>query len=85
MTQPPPNNQRPTLRQILDAMTTEERAEAEANLDAYLRTVMNIFERICSDPVAYQQFLGLIGRTDVQNDQSVLPAADQLTTNPQQQ
>lgn len=64
-------------------MSPQGRAEAETNLDAYLEATLRIFERICNDPVAYQQFRTLTDHANARYDESVDPPGISLPTTPQ--
>jgi hypothetical protein len=49
----------PTLKELYPTLTDNQLKEAEENLDGYLEIVWRIYQRVSSDPEAYEKFKAL--------------------------
>lgn len=45
----------PTLREIYPHLSDDELAEVDARINQHIRIVMDIYDRISADPVAYAE------------------------------
>lgn len=47
------------IDELYPQLSDEERREAQENLDRYIRLVVRMYERICTNPEAYARFKAL--------------------------